>query len=55
MKDKNMLAEKLNQMNELEQNILEKERDLQAEKFYLQKKWEEFEEANSKNAHQPKP
>ena len=48
MSDKNMLAEKLNQMNELEQAILEKERDLQAERFYLEKQWEELKEAETK-------
>ena len=43
-----MLAEKLNQMNDLEQTILDKERDLQAEKFYLEKQWAEMEEAGAK-------
>lgn len=40
MKDKNLLAEKLNQMNDLEQTLLDKEKELRAEKFYLQKQWE---------------
>jgi hypothetical protein len=49
MKDKNLLAEKLNQMNDLEQNLLDKEKEIRAEKFYLQKQWEEFEDAQKKN------
>lgn len=48
MKDKNLLAEKLNQMNELELSLLEKEKELKAEQFYLAKQWEEFNEKTSK-------
>jgi WD40 repeat protein len=57
MKDKNLLAEKLNQMNDLEQSLLDKEKEIRAEKFYLQKQWEEFDEAqkNVKNTPTPKP
>lgn len=39
MKQKNVLAEKLNQMNELQMAILEKDKQLKAEKFYIQKQW----------------
>jgi hypothetical protein len=55
MKDKNVLAEKLNQMNDLEQNLLDKEKELRAEKFYLQKQWEEFDDAQKKNKGTPTP
>lgn len=55
MKDKNLLAEKLNQMNDLEQNLLDKEKQLRAEKFYLQKQWEEFEEAQKQAKNTPTP
>lgn len=48
MKDKNIIAEKLNYMNELEQELLEKERTIKEQQFYLQKQWEEFEEAKKK-------
>lgn len=43
MRDKNMLAEKLNHLNDMEQTLLEKEKELKAEQFYLQKQQEEFE------------
>lgn len=56
MKDKNLLAEKLNQMNDLEQSLLEKDKELKAEKFYLQKQWEQLEDAQKKGKLEtPKP
>ena len=45
MRDKNLLAEKLNSLNEMEQIILDKEKEVKAEQFYLKKQWEELEEA----------
>lgn len=43
-------------MNELEQRVLEKEKQLKAEKFYLQKQWEELEDAQKKRKSEiPKP
>jgi len=48
MKDKNLLAEKLNSMNELEESLMEKEKELKAQQFYLKKQWEEFEEKSKK-------
>ncbi len=44
MRDKHDLAERLNNMNELEQRMMDKEKDLKAEEFYLKKQWEELEE-----------
>ena len=55
MKDKNYLAEKVNQMNELEYSLLEKEKELKAEQFYLSKQWEEFNEKSKKTPTQPTP
>jgi len=48
MKDKNLLAEKLNSMNELEESLMEKEKELKAQQFYLKKQLEEFEEKSKK-------
>ena len=48
MKDKNSIAEKLNYMNEIEQTLLEKDRTIKEQQFYLKKQWEEFEEAKKK-------
>jgi hypothetical protein len=45
MRDKNLLAEKLNHLNEMEHAILEKEKEIKAEQFYLKKQWEELEES----------
>ncbi len=42
------MAEKLNLMNELEQKVLDKEKELKAEEFYLQKQWEELEDQKKK-------
>jgi hypothetical protein len=55
MRDKNMLAEKLNHLNEMEQVVLEKEKELKAQEFYLRKQWEEFEENARKTKDTPKP
>lgn len=43
MKDKNLIAEKLNYLNELEQSLIEKEKQLKEQDSYLKKQWEEFE------------
>ena len=48
MKDKNAIAEKLNQMNDIELELLEKDRTIKEQEFYLKKQWEEFEEAKKK-------
>ena len=45
MRDKNTLAERLNTLNDMEQILLERDKEIKAEKFYLQKQWEEFEDA----------
>ncbi len=44
------MAEKLNFMNDLEQRVLDKEKELKAEEFYLKKQWEELEEQQKKGS-----
>lgn len=43
-----MLAEKLNALNEMQQGLLEKEKEIKAEQFYIKKQWEKFEEDRNK-------
>lgn len=39
MKDKNIIAEKLNFMNELEQSLIEKEKQMKDQEMYLKQQW----------------
>ena len=43
-----MIAEKLNAMNEMELAVLEREKAIKEQEFYLKKEWEKFEEDKKK-------
>lgn len=42
MRDKNIIAEKLNFMNDLEQNLINKEKQMKEQELYLKKQWQQF-------------
>ena len=59
MKEKNLIAEKLNDLNEFQYKLLEKEKEIANEEFLLKKAWQEIEDLkkeieNLKKGKQPK-